>query len=78
MTVVKTGLLIFLACVAGVRKGRGRELGRKTTRPTRSRAPKFPLPLLTPATQAKHFQTNLTSRENQENIKALILKNLDS
>ena len=24
--------LIFLACVAGVRKGRGRELGRETTR----------------------------------------------
>jgi len=40
-----------LACVAGVRKGRGRELGRETTR---SRAPSFPLPfpLLTPATQA--------------------------
>ena len=41
----------MVACVAGVRKGRGRELGRETTR---SRAPKLPLPLLllTPATQA--------------------------
>ena len=57
--------------MAGVGKGRGRELGRETAReeggrngtrsfpfslarPTRSRAPKFPLPLplLTPATQA--------------------------
>ena len=39
--------------MAGVRKGRGRELGRETT-PTRSQAPKFnlPLSLLTPATQA--------------------------
>ena len=38
--------------MAGVRKGRGRELGRETFPP---RAPKFPLPLplLTPATQAK-------------------------
>ena len=70
-----------LACVAGVQKGRVRELGRETARdgggrreegggrreegrrgchfiislvpPTRSRAPKFPLPLLTPATQAR-------------------------
>ena len=39
-----------LACVAGVRKGRGRELGRETH--TLSCAPKFPLPLSTPATQA--------------------------
>ena len=31
-----------LACVAGVRKGRGRELGRETH--TLSCAPKFPLP----------------------------------
>ena len=31
-----------LACVAGVRKGRGTELGRQTTC---SHAPKFPLPL---------------------------------
>ena len=47
-----------LACVAGVRKGRGRELGRETTRPIRSRAPKFPLPLplLMPATQARAGQ----------------------
>ena len=38
-----------VACLAGVREGRGRELGRETTR-----TPKFPLPLplLTPATQA--------------------------
>ena len=47
-----------VACVKGVRKGRGRELGRETTREeggtrgTRSRAPKFSLPLLTPAMQA--------------------------
>ena len=41
-----------LACVAGVREGRGRELGRETFPPC---APKFPLPLplLTPATQAR-------------------------
>ena len=55
--------------MAGVRKERGRELGRETARegggrrgshfiislvpPTHSRAPKFPLPLLTPATQAR-------------------------
>ena len=54
--------------MAVVRKGRGREFGRETTRKgggrrgtvpfsvarlTRSRAPKFPLPLLTPATQAQ-------------------------
>ena len=49
-----------LACVAGVRKGRGRELGRETTREggvipvslARPNSP-LPLPLLTPATQAK-------------------------
>ena len=42
-----------VACVAGVRKGRGRE--KRARDPTRSRAPKFPLPhpLLKPATQAK-------------------------
>ena len=54
--------------MAGVRKVRGREFGRETTRKgggrrgtvpfsvarlTRSCAPKFPLPLLTPATQAQ-------------------------
>ena len=39
-----------VACVEGVRNGRERELGRETTR---SRAPKFPFPLLTPATQAR-------------------------
>ena len=55
---------LYLACVEGVRKGRGRELVRSTTREgegsfpfslarsTCSRAPKSPLPLLTPATQA--------------------------
>ena len=53
----------LLACVAGVRKGRGRrgrELGRETAREGGGRrllsfllrAPKFPLPLLSPATQA--------------------------
>ena len=55
-----------VACVKGVRRGRGRELGRETTREgggtrgTRSRAPKFPLPLLTPAMQAtlKGFLNN--------------------
>ena len=41
---------IPLACMAGVRKGRGRKLGRETTL---SRAPKFPFPLSTPATQAR-------------------------
>ena len=41
--------VILVACVAGVRKERGRELGRE---PTCSHAPNFPLPLLTPATQA--------------------------
>ena len=58
-----------VACGAGVRKGKGRELGRETARegggrrgfspfslarPTRSLSPKFhfPLPLLTPTTQA--------------------------
>ena len=55
-----------VACVKGVRRGRGRELGRETTREgggtrgTRSRAPKFSLPLLTPAMQAtlKGFLNN--------------------
>ena len=52
-------LRFHLACAAGIRKGRGRELGRETTCPTLSGAPKFPLPLplplplLTPATQAR-------------------------
>ena len=36
--------------MAGVRNGRERELGSETTR---SRTPKFPFPLLTPATQAR-------------------------
>ena len=46
-------LCIKLACVASVRKGRGRELGRETTR-ERALAPNFPhpLPLITRATQA--------------------------
>ena len=56
--------------MAGVRKGRGRELGRETTREggaphTLSRAPKFPLPLSTPATQAK-FQVVLTQKAECE------------
>ena len=42
--------ILFLACVAGVRKGRGRELGRETTRDgflllydvNRSKNPDFP------------------------------------
>ena len=58
----------FVACVAGIRKGRVRELRardrareRRGTFPfslARSRAPKFPLllPLLTPATQATYFE----------------------
>ena len=48
-----------LACVAGARKGRGKELGRETTREGGGRRvtfpraqKKFPFPLLTPATQA--------------------------
>ena len=60
-------LLVISLRVAGVRKGRGRELGRETTREgggrrepfflsflSPSRAPKFPLPLplSTTATQA--------------------------
>ena len=51
-------LIYLLACVAGVRKerGRGRKLDHETTR---SRALKFPLPppLLTPATQAIYLPT---------------------
>ena len=49
-------LIYLLACVAGVRKERGRELDHETTR---SRALKFPLPrpLLTPATQAIYLPT---------------------
>ena len=50
-----TIFVLPIACVAGVRKGRVRELGRETTRegggdpfslasPTRSSPPKFPLP----------------------------------
>ena len=46
-----------MACVAGVRKGRGRELGRETTRPN----PPFPFPFLTPATQAISQTTLLAS-----------------
>ena len=58
----------FVACVAGIRKGRVRELRardrareRRGTFPfslARSRAPIFPLllPLLTPATQALYFE----------------------
>ena len=58
----------FVACVAGIRKGRVRELRardrareRRGTFPfslARSRAPKFPLllRLLTPATQAMYFE----------------------
>ena len=76
MQSVSTGDKLSLACVAGVQKGRGRELGRETARggggrrvpylspsraPASSRAPKspLPLPLLTPATQAKPSQTLL-------------------
>ena len=44
-----------LACVAGVRKGKGRELERETTR---AQIP-LPLPLLTPATQASFECTYL-------------------
>ena len=43
-----------LACVAGVRKGRGRELGRETARVGGGRRGcQFPLPLLTPTTHAR-------------------------
>ena len=74
--------------MAGVRKGRGREFGRETTRKgggrrgtvpfsvarlTRSRAPKFPLPLLTPATQAQPRPQGFSlkkwvGRENYERV----------
>ena len=53
-------LIYLLACVAGVRKERGRGRGRKLDHETtRSRALKFPLPppLLTPATQAIYLPT---------------------
>ena len=43
-----------IACVAGVRKERGRELGRETTT--------LPLPLLTPATQANTRKARATSK----------------
>ena len=70
MQSVSTGDKPSLACVAGVQKGRERELRRETAREgggrrvpflSPSRAPKFPLtlPLLTPATQAKLSQTSL-------------------
>ena len=61
---VTVGAHHSVACVAGVKRGRGRgNLGARErvglsraphalARPTRSRAPKFPLP--TPATQANH------------------------
>ena len=83
---------LYLACVAGVRKGRGRELGRSTTREgggrreegsfpfslvrsTRSRAPKFPLPLLTPATQATLYSPSrlllLLARDFSRDIPAI-------
>ena len=59
-------ITVYLACVAGVRKGMGRELGRKTAREggarrgtflpralLRAQIPHSPSPLiLTPATQA--------------------------
>ena len=77
MTVVKTDLLIFSSLRGRSLKGKGKGIRAQDNAPHAPRFP-LPLPLLTPTTQAKHFQTNLTSRENQENIKALILKNLDS
>ena len=47
----------FLACVASVRKGRGRECRRELVRETTHAAKfPFPLPLSTPATQATRFQ----------------------
>ena len=43
--------LMFIACMAGIKRGWGRgDLGA---------APKFPLPLLTPATQATLTRTHL-------------------
>ena len=68
---IKLEVMQLLACVAGVKRGRGRgNLGAQRrrerkgsfplflARPTRSRAPKFPLPLplLTPAMQAMQLQ----------------------
>ena len=58
-----------VACVAGVRKRREKGIrardharGRREERPTRSRAPKFPIPLLTPATRARSNETKLPKR----------------
>ena len=53
-------LIYLLACMAGVRKERGRGRGRKLDHETtRSRALKFPLPPppLMPATQAIYLPT---------------------
>ena len=67
----------YIACVAGVKRGRGRgnlgargrrerkkgkEEGKGTRRPTRFRALRFllPLPLLTPATQARPYRASWT------------------
>ena len=66
----------LLAFVAEVRKGRGRrgrELGRKTAREGGGRrflsflprAPKFPLPLLMPATQATRLRVFIISTTTQ-------------
>ena len=66
-----------VACGAGVRKGRGRELGRETAREGGGflsflpRAPKFLLrrPLLTPATKARRKgirETQPVSRQIQD------------
>ena len=62
----------MIVSVAGVRNGRGKELGRETAREGGGRreegggflsflprAPKFPLPLLTPATQAISMKTRV-------------------
>ena len=70
---------IACACVAGVRKGRGRELGREKRRegggrsaPPRPRAPKFPLPLpfLTSATQATITHRGQSAFKEYETMKS--------
>ena len=68
------GLIIItlaqtLACVAGVKRGRGRgQFGRmreKGKRPMHSLAPKFPLPLSTPAMQGRLLKY---TRKGQINV----------
>ena len=62
----------FVACVAGVRKERGRELGRETTplaflSRLKLPFPKHPfIPFQTPATQARPFAANVIGQVVRE------------